>query len=245
MRYPVVLLDVGETLVGPRESFGAVYARVFAPLGLDLGGERFDSALREAWDEFDRTLPEGKDRYRHFPGGERGYWIRFVENTLEKATGAPPRDRFAELALGALGDAFRRADAWKVYPDVVPALDLLQGAGARLAVVSNWDSRLPEILDLLELSHYFETVVVSHFEGMEKPDPALFRIALERMGVSPDQAIHVGDRPDLDLAGARAAGVDCVLVDRRGRIDPSPGVIRDLGRLPRIVRDGLGDQEPG
>lgn len=239
MRYPVVLLDVGETLVGPRESFGAVYATALASVGVDLPAERFEKALRTTWDELDLQIPRGKDRYSHYPGGERGYWLRFAGETIRKASGRPVPEDVVERALRQLGKAFMKPEAWQVYPDVMPTLDRLRASGVRLAVVSNWDSRLPAILDFLGLSHYFEKVVVSCFEGVEKPDPAIFTRALNRLGVEPGVAIHVGDRKDLDFEGARSAGVDSIVIDRRNRVDDTVPSISDLSSLPEIAMKGL------
>jgi len=108
--------------------------------------------------------------------------------------------------------------------------------GVRLAVVSNWDSRLPQVLEMLELTAYFEQVAVSHLEGVEKPDPQIFHRVLERMDIGPQGAVHVGDVPELDLDGARAAGIDGVLVDRKGKIDASLKTLDDLSTLPQIAR---------
>lgn len=243
MRYPCVLLDVGETMVGPRESFGAIYARVLGQMNRELPAELLERSLREVWAEQDRLVPPGADRYAHYPGGEREYWFRFARNTVEKATGGPVDDAFVHDALDRLGDAFRDPSAWQVYPDVVPVLRRLREDGVRLGVVSNWDSRLPRLLDDLDLTDYFDVVGVSHLDGVEKPDPELFRRVLERMGAAPDQALHVGDVPALDLQGARAAGIDAVLIDRRGLLGDSHPALSDLEPLPAIAQ-GLPDAGP-
>ena len=107
--------------------------------------------------------------------------------------------------------------------------------GARLAAVSNWDSRLPRLLDALGIASHLDAVVVSSREGREKPDPAVFLAALERIGGNAGSTLHVGDRVDLDVRGARGAGIDAVLVDRTGA---RPGSIRDFGALPAIVAGG-------
>jgi putative hydrolase of the HAD superfamily len=239
MRYRCVLLDAGETLFGPRESFGAVYARVLAPLGLVRPAEVFESAIRESWREMDRIVPRGVDRYAFFPGGEDGYWLRFARGAVERAAGAEAADGFVETALEPLRAAFREPGAWLVYPDVRPALSRIRLAGASLAVVSNWDSRLPYLLDVLDLDGLFDAVVFSHRVGVEKPDPRIFRSALDAVRAEPGSALHVGDVPELDHEGARSAGIDCVLVDRRSRLDPALGALSDLSALPRIVRSGL------
>ena len=241
LRYPSVLLDVGETLIGPRESYGAVYAAALAEIGVDRPPETFESALQATWREFDARIPPGVDRYRSFAGGEVEYWRRFAVRAIERAIDGEADPALVERALPALLDAFTTTDAWVVYPEVEATLTALRAAGARLCVVSNWDSRLPALLERIGLIDAFDEIVVSHLEGVEKPDPELFRIALERIGSAAGDAIHVGDRADLDLAGANAAGIDGIVVDRRGRHRGEPWAVADLGGLPAIVRDGLGD----
>jgi len=243
MRYPVVLLDVGETLVGPRESFGAVYARVLAAQGMEIPGPFLERCLRQVWDEMDRLVPRGVDRYAYFPGGEDEYWFRFAKDTIERAAGRQVDDGFVRETLEHLRRAFRDTGAWKVYPDVVPALVELRAAGARVGVVSNWDSRLPRLLERLGLAPFFDAVGVSHLEGIEKPDPELFHRVLRRLEARPEQALHVGDVPEVDLAGARAAGLDAALIDRRGKLDGTYPAMRDLALLPALVR-GAGDAWP-
>jgi putative hydrolase of the HAD superfamily len=236
LRYPLVLLDVGETLIGPRRSYGSVYAGVLARLGIERTAESFERALQSTWREFDARIPPGIDRYREFDGGEDEYWTRFADHTLRRVLDGQATPDLVERALPALRDAFVTTEAWHVYPEVPAVLDALEAAGARRVVVSNWDSRLPALLDRLDLHARFEHVIVSHLEGVEKPDPRLFEIALERAGARAEDALHVGDRADLDLAGARAAGIAGVVVDRKGRHEGEPWAIPDLSALPAIAR---------
>jgi len=243
MRYPIVLLDVGETLVGPRDSFGAAYARALAPLGVELPEELWERCMREVWDDMEGVVPRGRDRYAHYPGGEREYWFRFAKATIENAAGRTVADSLVNEALELLGRAFRDVDAWKVYADVIPALVGLRDSGVRLGIVSNWDSRLPRLLDDLGLAPFFDSVGVSHLEGVEKPDPELFHRVLRRLDARPGQALHVGDLPEADLDGARAAGLDAVLIDRRGRLEGAYPAMKDLRPLPGLAR-GTGETWP-
>jgi len=238
VRYPFILLDVGDTLIGPRGSYGSVYAEVLAGLGLELPGEKLDHGIRQASAELRRQIPAGTDRFSFFPGGEAELWLRFARTSIGLAVGRPIEADFAVAALEGLRRIFKRPDTWVVYDDVRLALDALRGQGCRLAVVSNWDSRLPGLLERLDLARQFEVIGVSHLEGVEKPDPALFQRVLERLGATPDQALHVGNLPDEDLAGARAAGIDGLLVDRQGRLDGSYATVPDLTNLPRIAVKG-------
>jgi HAD superfamily hydrolase (TIGR01509 family) len=95
---------------------------------------------------------------------------------------------------------------YAVLPGVPEALARLRALGLELAVVGNWDLRLPEHLERLGLAPFFSAVVSSASAGAAKPDPRPFLAALELVAVSPERALHVGDSP-ADEDGARAAGL--------------------------------------
>jgi putative hydrolase of the HAD superfamily len=123
-----------------------------------------------------------------------------------------------------VGIAFRAAwaEVWRAFPDTRPALARLSERGVALAVISNWDRRLPRILDDLGLTGYFATITVSSVEGVEKPDPEIFRRTLDRLGVAPHRALHVGDSPREDCEAAADAGLEAVLIDRHGLFADEP-----------------------
>ena len=238
LRYPLVSFDAGDTLVAPRESFGAVYSRVLRTLGVALPAADLERGLRLCWAETNRAIEPGVDRYAMESGGENAYWLRFVAGTLARTPGAPREKAFAERALAPLREAFRDPASWQVFDDVVPVLSELREAGARLAIVSNWDSGLPTLLERLGLASWFDTIVVSHLEGVEKPRPELFLRAVARLGGRPDEARHVGDVPELDGAGATAAGIANVIVDRRSRLGVEQAALAGLSTVPGIARNG-------
>lgn len=123
----------------------------------------------------------------------------------------------AELA-GMLVESLRFALA----ADAEPALDRLAAAGVRLGVVSNWDCALPDVLADLGVADRFEVIAVSAVVGAAKPDPAIFRHALRRLGVPATRALHCGDHPEYDCVGALRAGIRAVLIDRTGRLSDGP-----------------------
>jgi len=127
------------------------------------------------------------------------------------------------LPLGDVQDALLAAIRFRAYPEVPAALESLRAAGARLAVVSNWDISLHDVLERTELRALVDTVVISAELGVGKPDPAIFRAALDRLGATAADAMHVGDSVEHDVEGARAAGVRAVLVARNG-VAPPDGV---------------------
>jgi putative hydrolase of the HAD superfamily len=117
-----------------------------------------------------------------------------------------------EVTAGELVDAIRFA----AYPDTVPALRELREVGRRLVAVSNWDCSLPAVLERCGLGELLDGAVSSAVAGARKPDPAIFAPALELAGCGPDEALHVGDTPEEDVEGARAAGIRPLLIARDG-----------------------------
>ena len=133
----------------------------------------------------------------------------------------------SRFAKSELYDRFARAEAWEIYPEVPRVLDQLAASGVRLAVVSNWDERLPELLDDLGLAASFEAIVYSAAVGAEKPHPAIFQRALELLGEPPSLALHVGDRRRQDVEGAQAVGMLALHLDRH----QGQGDLEDLSGL--------------
>ena len=139
-------------------------------------------------------------------------------------------------------DALKRhneADClWRViHPDTAGVLDDLRSRGLKLGVVSNADGRIEGDIRRRGLGDHFATVVDSHVVGVEKPDPKIFSIAMERIGSQPDETIYVGDVYAIDILGARSAGMEAILVDT---LDRYPGNldcrrIRGLGELLDIL----------
>jgi putative hydrolase of the HAD superfamily len=141
----------------------------------------------------------------------------------------PPLPRLTELLVDAL--------RFTLLPDVLPALDALAGAGLRLGVVSNWDCGLGDVLAGLGVADRFGVVATSAVVGAGKPDPRIFRHALGGLGVAPEAALHCGDLPAYDCAGAAAAGVRGVLIDRAGAAAEGPCPrIRSLLELLPLAR---------
>lgn len=104
-----------------------------------------------------------------------------------------------------------------VHPQAFKLLESLRKRGFRIGAISDWEESLPELLDDLALSPYFDALAVSSLVGASKPSRLLFEDGLRQMGVPAENAIHVGDWRDLDIAGARSAGMDAVLFDHQGR----------------------------
>ncbi len=148
-----------------------------------------------------------------------------------------PLSSATRAALEDLNAYHRQRNLWELVPeDAVPALRALRSKGLRITVVSNANGTLCAHLDRLGLSQWFDCVLDSCDLGVEKPDPRLFEIALERSGATRDTTIHVGDLYHVDVVGARSAGLRGVLLDEAGLyVDADCRRLRSLGELVDAV----------
>jgi putative hydrolase of the HAD superfamily len=121
-----------------------------------------------------------------------------------------------ELGLEVPVETMMASIRFRAYPDAAPALARLRELGLTLVCVSNWDYALPEVLERCGLAAALDGVVTSAVVGARKPDPAIFTAALELARCGADEAVHVGDTPDEDGAGAEAAGIAHLIIDREG-----------------------------
>jgi HAD superfamily hydrolase (TIGR01549 family) len=125
------------------------------------------------------------------------------------------------------------------FPNLHATLDQLQSDGLELGIISNGHGTLQlASIEALGIEAYLADVSISELEGLRKPDPAIFRRAVERLGTTVDRAVYVGDNPQADVAGARNAGLRAVWKRDPGWPVPieADGMIDDLGELPGLIR---------
>lgn len=200
-----IFLDAGGVLLFPNWHR---ISETLARHGVDVS----PSALAEAEPRARRILDDSRT-IGTTSDASRG-WL-FFDLILEQAGIAP--SAATRTALAELHAYHRASNLWELVPDGVrDALTALRDRGLTLVVVSNANGTLRAHLDRLDMTRHFDVVLDSHDEGVEKPDPRLFQIALERSGASPDATLHVGDLYQVDVVGARAAGIRAVLVDEAG-----------------------------
>ncbi len=209
----------------------AVYGDAFRRWGLSADDSAVHDALRATWGHVAARQARGEERWGG-GGGERAFWQDFVQDVWGRLGGGL-------LPEGLLDDLivhFARQESWVLYPEVLEVLAALRERGLKLVVVSNWDSTLPALLDRLDLTRFFDEVVVSALVGASKPARAIFERALDAAGVAPHEALHVGDSPSEDYEGARSAGLPALLLDRAGVAGDGYETIRTLQEiLPRIA----------
>jgi HAD superfamily hydrolase (TIGR01662 family) len=166
---------------------------------------------------------------------QRG-WLYF--NRILDHCGVSPSESTG-AALAELEAYHAVHNLWETVPAGVPeTLDELRGMGLKLVVVSNANGRLKTLFERLDLARRFDVMLDSHEEGVEKPDPRLFQLALERSHSKPAETVHVGDLYHVDVEGARAAGLDAILLDTADLYSACDcRRIRDIRELPAVLRD--------
>jgi HAD superfamily hydrolase (TIGR01509 family) len=223
-----VFLDAGGVLLYPN------WWRVAEALGRE-GVSITPEALATA-DPYARRELDDRRTIGTTTDASRG-WL-FFDLILEHA-GITRSDATA-AALASLHEYHTASNLWEyVPPDVVPALEALRGRELQLVVVSNANGTLRWHMERLQLTGLFDKVLDSSDEGVEKPDPRFFRIALERSGAVPESTIHVGDLYYVDVVGARNAGLRGVLLDEANlRPDADCTRVRTLAELVERIRAG-------
>ena len=204
----------------------------------------FEQFVRSQWERFAQPL-EGvaQDRYVH------------VLTQLDRDGYAPRKGLFSGMAgqFGLPADLGERLlndyragfpAACVLFPDARLTLETLRASGLKLALITNGSMRMQSRkLECLALSAMFDAVLISDAEGISKPDPQIFHLALERLGVRPDRTVFVGDHPEVDVAGARAAGLHAIwrrdeqasqIVEAEAVVDRISDLLPLLGLKPAV-----------
>ena len=234
MALRAVFFDAGETLVYPHPSFAEVFTEVLREEGHTVDPAVVQEVVSAYSHRFTETVLTGEGRlWSTSPERSRKMWRGVYDHFLTEV-GAPREEH--DRLFERLHERFTDLSTYRVHPDAVPVLERLRKADLLLGLISNFEEWLERLLEALEVAHFFDVTVISGVEGVEKPDPEIFRIALSRSGVAPGDAVYVGDHPFFDVEAARQAGLLPVLVDRRGRHPDTDAVrITSLEELPEAV----------
>jgi HAD superfamily hydrolase (TIGR01509 family) len=210
MKVKAVFFDLGGTLLVMRRD--KIFRNLLMEQGTDLGIERVHSAYlgAEPWwlsvyGKRELTPEQTIDAYKDLDA--KVYLSLFPDKHPEDAA------KFSDIIRLRWKDAGRTVPP-ELYPDAEPLLSRLKSDHYMLALVSNAPPDTDSVVRALGLARYLEPIVISGLVGYSKPHPEIFRIALRRLSLSPDQVVHVGDLYDSDIVGARNAGIHGVLLDR-------------------------------
>jgi putative hydrolase of the HAD superfamily len=213
----VIFFDAVGTLIEPRVSVGEIYSGVAREFDFEAEPQILQQNFTRSFQiQPPLAFPAGTPE-QEMAELEEGWWRNLVRAVFD---GLGPFPRFEEFFVEVF-ERFRGREFWNVYDDVAPALTELKRRGLKLGVISNFDSRLYDVLRACSLDHFFDSVHVSTRVGAAKPDPAIFQAALSYHEVEARLAWHVGDSLREDFEGAMAAGVNAVLLDRDNRFAES------------------------
>jgi putative hydrolase of the HAD superfamily len=223
-----VFFDAEGTLFRIKGSVGEVYLGLAKKYGVTASQDAVRRAFQRAFADAPPPVFSVNDP-QEIKSCERLWWFDVVHNVFYRVGMFEGFDEYFEDVFAY----FARPDAWALYPDVLPTLRALEARGLELGVISNFDSRLYEILIGLGIDRFFESVTISSFAGAAKPSPRIFQRALLKHGVKPEEALHVGNSLRDDAQGATAAGIPSVVLDREGEeaTPPNQVTIKSLSDL--------------
>ena len=204
----VIFFDAVGTLFHLPRGVGYHYREVALRHGCDIAEGDLRAAFAAVW----KTMPPRPATRVAREDDDRGWWWELVGRVLARcAIAAEALDREAYFA--ELYEEFTRPGVWELFPEVRAVLEAL-GVQHRLAIISNFDGRLRTIVQHLGIAAHFHPIVISSEVGVDKPDSRIFRHALEKAGVPPGSALHVGDDPMRDWHAAESAGLRCFRLAR-------------------------------
>jgi len=228
----LIFFDAVGTLIETRDGVGEIYSRVAREFGFEAGQQILQQNFARSF----RLQPP-----LAFPAGtpdtslielEKDWWRSLVKAVFAGLGSFPRFDPFFDEIF----ERFRGPEFWRVYDDVAPTLGELKRQRLKLGVISNFDSRLYDVLRACRLDHFFDSVHISTLVGAAKPDAAIFQAALNYHSIEARRAWHVGDSLREDVEGAMAAGINAVLLDRDNRFAenaPAPRItgLEQIGAL--------------
>ncbi len=209
-----VFFDAAGTLFSLRKPVGEIYRSYAVTLGFRPGetphtGEKITRAFQRAFRSHVPLSLGGRP-----PGTiqemEKEWWRHVVQQTFESVG---PFPRFEEFFV-KIYEVFRGSEVWHLEPGCRKLLVELKRVGKKLGIISNFDSRLWDVLHELQISGFFDSVVISSHAPAAKPNPVMFQHALKQAGTTGNVSIHIGDDLREDFFGARTAGMKAVLYDR-------------------------------
>jgi putative hydrolase of the HAD superfamily len=231
----VVFFDVGNTLITPLIPEEQSIARFAANHGYQLDEAEVQKKIAVMYEYYERAYSDDSS----FWGDSdrvRKIWIdmyRFISKSLGIT-------EISDLLAEEIYSYYFSPEAWEPFADVLPTLEALKAEDLRLGTISNWDGTLSSILEGIGLAPYFDEIISSTDVGLHKPQADIFELACVRLGVSPHDALHIGDHISADALGAQAVGMKGILLDREDRypdFDDAPR-LKSLRDLPTLI-DGF------
>lgn len=224
-----VFFDAFKTLIDLQPSYPGAFAGVCRHFGYPVGEADVARVLPAIERQMEEMLRRQTD-FRCSPGELGRRWVA-LNKAVFQAVGVEGDARALSVEMERRFDtgAYTRP-----FQDALPTLEALRREGFRLGVVSNGTTGVARCLELAGVSERVDFVLVSALVGWEKPAPEIFALGLKEVGLQPDEVVFVGDHYWVDIQGARAVGMEVVMIDREGRSDQADcPVVSDLVEFRR------------
>lgn len=227
-----VLFDAGSTLIEPDPPVERIFYETAARRGHDVSFETVQGFMGDVNEFYEREYAKDGDFWASIEGSTQ-IWLDMYRY-LSYLTGL---EADSEGMAREIYHSYTQAANWTAYEDVRPALMALKREHYRLAVVSNWDPALRGILRGMGLAPFFDEIICSAEVGYRKPNPMIFNVAIEQLGVDAAHIVHVGDLPEADGEGASSAGILPIIIDRKGDcVDCGYRRMEMLTELPFLLK---------
>ncbi|HEU5432715.1 MAG TPA: HAD-IA family hydrolase [Thermomicrobiales bacterium] len=235
----LVTFDLYDTLIELRPPRWERLAAACRSIGLEADPLVLRAADRVSEDFY--TVENGRLPIRDRPvAAQQAFRVELMRRWLA-AAGLPHDRETAQTLRDAYLSEFDETPNYRHYrlfDDVMPALRRLRSGGVKTAVVSNADADVTVICVHFAFADLMDLIVTSALVGYEKPDSRTFHAALDPLGIAPAHALHIGDQPKSDVAGALDIGMRAILLDRYGRHPDSPvPTVPSLTALADLVLD--------
>ncbi|WP_454061798.1 HAD-IA family hydrolase [Candidatus Nitrospira salsa] len=230
----VVFFDAAGTLIHINGSVADVYLQYAKKYGVQPTPD-LKSAIQSAFSQAFQQAPPAifhVSQPEKLKQCERLWWFDIVHAVFYRVGMFERFDDYFEEVYEAFGTGLH----WKADPEVFPVLQTLKDLGYELGIISNFDTRLFQILDDLSLRSFFDTVTISSLVQSVKPSKQIFHFALNEHVVEPHEALHIGDSVKDDWEGAVQAGLHAVLLNGTGKSSHSAQSIQSFTQLPELLR---------
>lgn len=241
-----IFFDAADTLFRVRGGVGFVYAESARRYGIAAQPDLLDQTFARVFAS-SPPLAFPHCSLAEIQNLEKKWWHDLVRQVFSEVG---PFARFEEF-FEELFEVFRGEQGWELFPETEGVLSTLRKWGLTIGIISNFDSRLFDLLENLKIAPYIDSATISSYEGVAKPDRGLFRRALAKHTFSPGDVLYVGDSLREDVEGARSCGIRSVLVDRRGeyagrtdliRVEGLTGVLEFTGPTSKETVGGRGGE---
>lgn len=234
-RLRVIFFDAAGTLFHVKGSVGEIYLRYAEQYGFPSSAESLaavNAAFRRAFQDAPPPVFAATEPHQ-IKQCERLWWFDVVHSVFYRVGMFERFDDFFEDVFQSFGGPLH----WELYPETMQVLKELRAGGMEIGLVSNFDTRVYSVFRGLGVADLFDTVTIASLARAAKPSPRIFREALEKHAVDPEEALHVGDSLHDDLEGAIKAGLVGVWLDRGTGEQRWPEEVRSHGHRIRSLQE--------